>query len=404
MKTNLFRAMLTLVALVALGSVALCQTTQAAPQMPQYPLRPPQRVEPPATPPCSGEGVVMLHSLPPRKYSPGGGSEPLPDCAPREARLMLLPQKDQRPQLRTADFEPKEVRRMMILPLQKKLRANFAQLQQGQPQTTDGYVTTSDGVKIHYIAAGQRSNPQPTILFVPGWTMPAWIWEQQIAHFSKTHKVVAMDPRSQGLSDKPTDGHHPAARARDIKTVIDGLQLAPVVLVGWSMGVTEVVAYVDQFGTPSLAGVVLVDGSAGIDYDPQMSPRMLQFAASFDRNRAQTTAAFVRGMYRKPQTEEYLSRVTRASLMTPTNSAIALFVGTFSTDLRPALVKIDKPALIVVAGDDTNPWMRQYEDMAKRIPGARLEKFADSGHALFVDDAARFNALLDGFLAALPLN
>jgi pimeloyl-ACP methyl ester carboxylesterase len=50
--------------------------------------------------------------------------------------------------------------------------------------------------------------------------MPAWIWEHQIAHFAKTHRVVAMDPRGQGESSKPRDGYFPAARARDIKAVI----------------------------------------------------------------------------------------------------------------------------------------------------------------------------------------
>jgi pimeloyl-ACP methyl ester carboxylesterase len=39
--------------------------------------------------------------------------------------------------------------------------------------------------------------------------------------------------------------------------------------------------------------------------------------------------------------------------------------------------------------------------MQKRIAGARLEKFAGAGHALFVDEADKFNALLDDFLKAL---
>src|SRR3989304_3120188 len=132
------------------------------------------------------------------------------------------------------------------------------------PGTKDGFVTTPDGVKIHYVEAGTGQ----AILFVPGWTMPAWIWEKQIAHFSKTHRVVAMDPRSQGESQQTTEGHYPAARARDIKAVVDRLKLAPVVLVGWSMGVTEIASYVDQFGTADLAGLVLVDGIAGSDPEP----------------------------------------------------------------------------------------------------------------------------------------
>ena len=43
------------------------------------------------------------------------------------------------------------------------------------------YFKTSDGVRIHYLEAGSG---QP-IVFIPGWTMPAWIWQKQIDTFSK---------------------------------------------------------------------------------------------------------------------------------------------------------------------------------------------------------------------------
>lgn len=268
-------------------------------------------------------------------------------------------------------------------------------------QPKSGYVTAPDGVKIHYLEAGTRNPAAPSILFVPGWTMPAWIWEQQIAHFSKTHRVVAMDPRSQGQSDQPADGHFPAARAADIKAVVDQLKLAPVVLVGWSMGVTEAVAYVDQFGTDTLAALVLVDGFAGSDFDPVLSPQMLRWANSFQLDRPKAVEAFVRNMYFNPAVKEdeaYLRRVMAASLRTPTNSAMALILAYFATDLRPALARIDKPTLIVVA---QSPWMKYYEEVQRLTSGSRLEVFDGAGHALFVDAAARFNALLGDFVAAL---
>jgi len=40
-------------------------------------------------------------------------------------------------------------------------------------EAKSGFFTTSDGVKLHYLEAGQG----PAIVFVPGWTMPGWIWE-----------------------------------------------------------------------------------------------------------------------------------------------------------------------------------------------------------------------------------
>jgi len=281
--------------------------------------------------------------------------------------------------------------------------------------TRSGFVKTADGINIHYLEAGSPSvhasvevsdrpmgeaqigvaaNPQ--ILLVPGWTMAALIWEKQIEHFSKVTRVVAMDPRSQGESTKTTEGLYPDVRAKDIKAVVDQLRLSPVVLVGWSMGVNEVASYINQFGNDGVAGVVLVDGIVHVD--DQFASAILNLAGGIMKDRPARTEAFVRSMYRKPQSEEYIQRVTAAALETPTAEAMALFIGSFSTDNRPALAKFARPTLLVVT---KSPFDAVYLDMQKRIPGSRLEQFDDAGHALFVDDAERFNALLDQFLGTL---
>lgn len=274
--------------------------------------------------------------------------------------------------------------------------ANLAQ-DKLPPGTKKGFVITGDGVKIHYYAAGPRSPRRtPTLLFVPGLMTPGWIWEHQLAHFAPKYRVVAMDPRSQGESSRPADGHYPAARARDIKSLVDQLKLAPVVLVSYTSGVTEAASYVDQFGTGTLSGLVMVNGIAGRDYDGETLSGLLVYANSLQLDRRKATERFVRGLYKKPQSEDYIRRMTRAALRMPTNSAVALILGGVTSDNRNALAKIDKPTLIVVAL--VRPWMPFYEDMQKRIRGARMEVLEDAGHALFVDEAARFNTLLDRFL------
>jgi non-heme chloroperoxidase len=270
------------------------------------------------------------------------------------------------------------------------------------PDARSGFVTSWDGAKIHYLAAGKISasgTHQPTsVLFVPGFTMPAWIWENQIAHFSTDYRVVAMDLRSQGDSSKTGEGDYPASHGRDINAVIDQLHLAPVVLVGWSMAVTEIASYVDQFGTGSIAGVVLVDGIAGLELTPEVVKSSIEFLKEMQSNRSQQTSDFVRSMFRKPQSEEYLQKLIKASMATPTDAAVAIGLAGFNTDNRPALAKINKPTLIVGANKRLLP---QFQDMQKSIPHAKLEFFDDAGHALFVDDADKFNNLLDEFLRNL---
>jgi non-heme chloroperoxidase len=259
---------------------------------------------------------------------------------------------------------------------------------------TTGVVETIDGERLWYVEAGSG----PAILFVPGWTMHAGIWEPQIRHFAARHRVVAMDPRAQGESSKATEGLYPAVRARDIKAVVDHLTLAPVVLVGWSMAVTEIAEYVGQFGTGDVSAIVLVDGIAGGPYDPVRTPAMLKWAAGFMEDRRGATRQFVKSMYRTPQPEAYLEEVVAASLKVPTSAAVALFPGALTDDNREHLAKIDRPTLLACAPG--GPFDPAYADMQQRIPGARLEWFEGAGHALFVDQPAKFNAVLDEFLAS----
>src|SRR5215831_8877890 len=122
--------------------------------------------------------------------------------------------------------------------------------------TKSGFIKTSDGIRIHYLEAGSG---RPIVL-IPGWTMPGWIWQQQIDEFSARYHVIAVDPRSQGESDKPTFGHLPETRARDYKELVDQLGLKQPVLIGWSMGCGELLSYVEQFGADGISGLVLVDG------------------------------------------------------------------------------------------------------------------------------------------------
>jgi microsomal epoxide hydrolase len=261
------------------------------------------------------------------------------------------------------------------------------------PKRTEGDLAMADGARIHYIEAGHGS----AIVFIPGWTIPAEIWEPQIAHFSKSHHVVAFDPRSQGRSSKTADSGNPAARARDLESILDQLHLAPATLVCWSMAVSECLRYVDLFGTAKISALVLVDGFGGDAIPPERMAGMVKFIGGMQQDRRKFTEGFIRSMYRKPQSEEYLKKMIDASLATPADTAVALQVGILNQDNSKIFGKIDKPTLLAVA---TAGLMDFFKKMQAAIPGSKLEVF-DAGHALFVDDADHFNQVMDDFLATV---
>ena len=103
-------------------------------------------------------------------------------------------------------------RRVLLAALLTVVWTGASEPARAQSQVESGHFKTSDGVQLHYLEAGSG----PLLLFVPGWTMPAEIWDPQIRHFASTHHVVALDPRGHGRSEKPAHGYYPSRRGRDI--------------------------------------------------------------------------------------------------------------------------------------------------------------------------------------------
>jgi non-heme chloroperoxidase len=263
---------------------------------------------------------------------------------------------------------------------------------QVSPSVTDRFFVTSDGVRLHYMQAGPAA--ARTIVFVPGWTMPAWIWAPQIAAFSPFYRVVAFDPRGQGKSQLAATGYTPARRGADIAELIARVGPMPVVIVGWSLGVLDTLAYLHMFGDASVAGLVLVDNSVGeapaphppVHHGPS-SRRPMAHALFMER--------FVRGMFRQPQPEVYLDRLTAASLRTPEAASRALLAYPVPRDYwREAIYATIKPVLYVV-----RPGLAgQAANLERNRPNTESVVFAEAGHALFVDEPRRFDALMAGFL------
>ncbi len=270
-----------------------------------------------------------------------------------------------------------------------------AALAVAQDKQTSAFFTNSDSVRIHYIEAGSG---RPIVL-IPGWTMPAWIWQPQIDELSKHYRVIAVDPRSQGESDKPTFGHLPETRARDYKELVDHLQLKRPVLVAWSMGCGELMKYVEQFGTDNVAGLVLVDGLIWDKPSPELFTGLSGWMNFLQQDRQKQADGFVRTMFKKPQPEAYYKRLADASAQVPADTAVVLIYNMIAVkDFSPALAKVNRPLLFAY-----QPQTQATADLLKAKLGdnVRLERFDDAGHALFVDDAEKFNGVLETFMESV---
>jgi microsomal epoxide hydrolase len=257
------------------------------------------------------------------------------------------------------------------------------------------YFTTSDGVSLHYLDSGAG----PTLVFIPGWTMPAEVWDFQIRHFSATHRVVALDPRGHGRSEKVAHGYYPSRRGQDIAEFLDHLGGEPAVIVSWSLGVHETLVSVQESGTEGVRGLVLVDWDLVVEEPERFTSRFV----SLQVEREEWTRQFIEVIFLNPPSEEYLEAMTQSALSVPTNAA-AIMIGNIILmapyDTSPVVDSLDRPALFVYS---SLGWaVEAADDARRRWPDANVEVVADTSHALFVDQPQAFNRLLGEFLEALP--
>lgn len=270
-------------------------------------------------------------------------------------------------------------------------------ISRAQAEFESRHFTTSDGVELHYMEAGSG----PTLVFVPGWTMPAEVWEHQMLHFVPTHRVVAFDPRGHGRSDKPAFGYHPTQRARDIEELLLAVGPEPAVLVGWSIAVSELLVYAREYGSDRIRALVLVDHVLNFDEDPLLFVTRFESVQSDDRE--EWTRGFVEAIFRDSESQLYREEMARAALSMPTNAAAMItanFILLGPWDLRPPLEALDRPVLFVASSQD---WaVTAADEVRAEFPEVRVEVLEDTGHALFVERPERFNEVLETFLAGLP--
>lgn len=114
---------------------------------------------------------------------------------------------------------------------------------------------TINGASLKYIDTGSGD---PAIVFVHGWTCNRNDWRYQIEEFAGSHRVVALDLRGHGESDKPDEDYTIDGFADDLAALITELGLDRPVIVGHSMG--GMIAHnIVRRGTGMARGMVLVD-------------------------------------------------------------------------------------------------------------------------------------------------
>jgi pimeloyl-ACP methyl ester carboxylesterase len=162
----------------------------------------------------------------------------------------------------------------------------------------DGFFTTSDGVKIHYLTLGTTGS---WVVLIHGYTDSArrmWFTTGIAPAIARTHRVVAIDNRNHGQSDKPEPGG--AGRARDVIELMDHLTIQKAHIHGYSMGgalTGQLLGLIpDRFITAGFGGSGLTDPDPELRaiaaaLDAALPKAQGAAAEAMDRFRARMSAA-----------------------------------------------------------------------------------------------------------------
>jgi len=255
------------------------------------------------------------------------------------------------------------------------------------------YFTTSDAVRLHVLEAGLHGGRGPVLAFVPGWSMPASVFQPQLDALGAEYAVAALDPRGQGASEVPDRGYNIERRAQDIAEFVS--RYRRVVLVGWSLGALESLQFVHAHGAAGLEALVLVDSSVGEDPPPGPGGA---FVAELRRDRNAAIESFVRSVFKSPRSEAELRTLTMQAQRMPLEASLSLFPSALPREHWRAIARgFRKPLVYAV----TPQFAAQAANLRRARPATRVEVYEGAGHALFADQPERFNALLRALLEEL---
>ena len=255
----------------------------------------------------------------------------------------------------------------------------------------DCYFKTSDGVRLHYVEAGSGSE---TLIFVPGWMMPAAVFEAQVKGLSERFRVIAFDPRSQGKSELFGGAHTPALRSRDLQELLNEVRAENPILVGWSLGVMEVLDYLARYKRTNIAGLVLIDNSIGMGKPPASSGKSSQ-SGSASKDRAAYLKDFILGLTKKPMPHGMYETILASASRMPRSIAQELVNKPYPREYwRDTLLAQKVPVLYAIRPrfEEQGRILASHKSML-----ASVEVFPKAGHALFIDESEKFNRLVSEF-------
>lgn len=225
------------------------------------------------------------------------------------------------------------------------------------------YVTTDDGLAIAYRSWGDDRPGRPVVLH-HGFAADGlinWVWPGIVdGLLAAGHRVIAVDARGHGASDKPHDParYGEARMAADVDRLLEHLGLEEISLVGYSMG--AIVSLIVAATNPAVRRLVVGGIGAGVVELGGVDRRVIEPSALADALEADDPATIPSGEARNFRRFADSTGADRLALAAQARSVHRRAIATGD---------ITAPTLVVAGADD--PLAAHPERLAAAIPGAR---------------------------------
>jgi non-heme chloroperoxidase len=270
-------------------------------------------------------------------------------------------------------------------------------------------IEVSDKTRIHFRDWGEGR----PIVFVAPWGLCSDWWDIPVISLSERGgwRCVSFDRRGHGRSDDPCRGYDFDTLADDIASVLDGLDLQNVVLVGHSLGGAEVVRYLTRHRSQRVTRAVLIAPTTPFrmktDDNPNGRPReVIQKALEslkhdFPRIAAEAAPDFF-GLPKYSVSTQTLDWWCRMFLDRVSIKVLSdLFKVMNETDFRPELRTIRTPTLILQGDNDKSAQLELTgRPTHELITGSQLIVYENAPHGLPYTHTDRMLADIVGFAGA----
>ena len=265
----------------------------------------------------------------------------------------------------------------------------------------------TDSINIFYQEYGKGI----PVIFIHGWPLNHEMWEYQLLELSK-HNIhcIAYDRRGFGKSDRPWQGYDYDTLGDDLNELINQLNLADVVLVGFSMGGGEVARYIGKYGSDKISKVVLISSVTPFRLKTEDNPDGAEkqtFAETIHKietDRPAFLAEFAKKFFGVDVTNQSVSKEIldwnqTLCLMSSAKATIDCVHSFSETDFRNDLKKINIPVLIIHGdADKIVPIDVSGNKTAELIPHAKYIVYKNAPHGLFITEKEKLNADLIDFI------